>query len=130
MKTQRSCYFLRNILKGFSLTSALFIFEACYGTPKGIWIEDYDVRLKVVSADDLSPIEGIAVKTRLYEDESLDWTLAGYTDKNGTAEVFVGNIGGNSPQFRFESEDGTFMVKDTVISNPDVLINIKLQKNR
>ena len=24
---------LRNILKGLSLTSALFVFQACYGTP-------------------------------------------------------------------------------------------------
>ena len=26
---------LRNLLKGMSLTAALFVFQACYGTPAG-----------------------------------------------------------------------------------------------
>jgi hypothetical protein len=31
---------LHNLLKGFSLTAALFVFQACYGTPPG-YPEDY-----------------------------------------------------------------------------------------
>ena len=31
---------LRNLLKGLSLTTALFVFQACYGTPAAIQ-EDY-----------------------------------------------------------------------------------------
>lgn len=32
---------LHNLLKGMSLTAALFVFQACYGTPPG-YPEDYD----------------------------------------------------------------------------------------
>ena len=33
---------LHNLLKGLSLTAALFVFQACYGTPPG-YPEDYVV---------------------------------------------------------------------------------------
>ena len=40
--------FFRNFLKGASLTTALFVFQACYGTPK--WLHDEDMSFRVVSA--------------------------------------------------------------------------------
>ena len=33
---------IRNILKGMSLTAALFVFQACYGTPQASRVEDED----------------------------------------------------------------------------------------
>ncbi len=31
---------LHNLLKGMSLTAALFVFQACYGTPEGALVPD------------------------------------------------------------------------------------------
>ncbi|MCR5709279.1 MAG: hypothetical protein K6G79_02225 [Bacteroidales bacterium] len=33
---------LHNLLKGMSLTAALFVFQACYGTPPGYPEDDFD----------------------------------------------------------------------------------------
>ena len=42
---------LRKILKGISLTSVLFVFQACYGTEPALSMEE--VMFKVVSAEDV-----------------------------------------------------------------------------
>ena len=120
--------FFRNFLKGASLTTALFIFQACYGTPS--WLDETDVSLKVISAEDGSPIKDVSVYTRVYESENLDWNLRGYTNDEGIANVLVGVMEGCSPQLRFEAEGNQYAVKDTVIAalSHSRLIEIKLQK--
>lgn len=53
---------IRKILGGISLTAAMFVFQACYGTEEWygeVNCVDFDVR--VLSADDNSPIPGIRV---------------------------------------------------------------------
>lgn len=120
--------FFRNFLKGASLTTALFIFQACYGTPS--WLDETDVSFKVISAEDGSPIKDVSVYTRVYESENLDWNLRGYTNEEGIANVLVGVMEGRSPQLRFEAEGNQYAVKDTVIADlsHSRLIEIKLQK--
>ena len=44
---------LRNFLKGCSLTTALFIFQACYGTPQG-YNTDIVEETEIESADSLA----------------------------------------------------------------------------
>ena len=44
---------LRNFLKGCSLTTALFIFQACYGTPQG-YNPDIVEETEIESADSLA----------------------------------------------------------------------------
>ena len=120
--------FFRNFLKGASLTTALFIFQACYGTPS--WLDETDVSFKVVSAEDNSPIKDVSIYTRVYQSENLDWILRGCTDDEGIANVMVGIVEGRSPQLRFEAEGNQYAVKDTVIADlsHSRLIEIKLQK--
>jgi len=119
--------FFRNLLKGASLTTALFIFQACYGTPE--WLHEEDVSFKVVSAVDNTPIENVGVYTRVYKSDNLDWLLRGYTNESGVANILVGVVDGETPEFRFETEDGSYAVKDTVIADwYKMLIEIRLQK--
>lgn len=118
---------LRNILKGASLTTALFVFQACYGMLQTDW-EDY-ASFKVVSAEDNTPLENIAVKVKEASSGSdSDWKIKGYTYEDGTAYVSFGNADYRNSQFRFESEDGTYVAKDTVISDFSHLIQIRLLK--
>lgn len=117
---------LRNLLKGASLTTALFIFEACYGTPR--WLHEVDVCIKVVSAEDESPIKDIDVFTRVYKAEGLDWNDCGTTEEDGTLNTIVGKIDGRSPQFRFQDPNEVFVLKDTVISDLGGTILVKLKK--
>ena len=119
--------FFRNFLKGASLTTALFVFQACYGTPK--WLHDEDMSFRVVSAVDETPIENVSIFTRVYKSDNLDWNLCGYTNESGVANVMVGIMDDASPEFRFEAEDGAYAVKDTVIENwYQRTIKIRLQK--
>lgn len=117
---------LRNFLKGASLTTALFIFQACYGTPIGI-VDIPLVKFKVVSTGSRTPLQGIAIKARIAPKDNLDWNLLGYTNAEGVANVPV-PISGTAPQFRIESESGQYIIKDTVIANLDNTIYIQLEK--
>lgn len=121
--------FFRNFLKGASLTTALFIFQACYGTPE--WLHDVDVSFRVVSADDGKPIEDVGIYSRVYKSANLDWILCGYTNESGVANVMAGVMDGQNPEFRFEAGDGTYAVKDTVIADwrqKDILIRLQKAK--
>ena len=53
---------LHNLLKGLSLTAALFVFQACYGTPEGfedpyIDITDNPAPVEVVKAPEALPVD-------------------------------------------------------------------------
>lgn len=121
----------RNLLKGASLTTALFIFQACYGTPR--WLNETEVTFKVVSAEDNAPVKDIEVLTRVYDSDvvegvDLDWNLCGYTGEDGTLDAYVGVMDGNDPEFRFKDNEEVFALKDTVIENLGGTVLIKLQK--
>ena len=42
---------LRNFLKGCSLTTALFVFQACYGTAQGLDWEVRDINFRVLNTE-------------------------------------------------------------------------------
>ena len=55
---------LHNLLKGMSLTAALFVFQACYGTPEGalgpdIDTEDNPAPVSVVAQPDGPAIDAV-----------------------------------------------------------------------
>ena len=106
---------LHNLLKGMSLTTALFIFQACYGTPD--WLHDTSLAFKVVAADTGAPLEGVFISSRVQAADNLDWIPCGKTNEAGEAHVFFGTAEGLDPQFRFEMLDSAYRVKDTVISD-------------
>ncbi|MBR5101439.1 MAG: hypothetical protein IKX34_09115 [Bacteroidales bacterium] len=55
---------LHNLLKGLSLTAALFVFQACYGTPEGlepdIDMGDNPASVEVVSTPETPAIDALA----------------------------------------------------------------------
>lgn len=86
---------MMNILKGATLTSVLFIVQACYGTtPGGRTEKTVMLQGKVVSATTGEPIKGIRVDL-LYSSESS------YTDENGMFVIYT-----------WETNDATLLYKD------------------
>jgi hypothetical protein len=104
---------LHNLMKGLSLTTALFIFQACYGTPD--WLHDGRLQFKVVAADTGEPLKDVYVSSRVQAADNLDWIPCGVTNDEGMAYVYFGMEEGMAPQFRFEMVDSDYMVKDTII---------------
>ncbi len=103
--------FLRKLFGGLSFTTALFIFQACYGTPQDFGMDVY-IHGLVKSKKTGLPVKGIKVSIvnnpqYLYTEEDGGFSL--YTE---TAE---------SCKIRFEDIDvelnGSFSNKDTVLVN-------------
>lgn len=116
---------LRNILKGASLTMALFIFQACYGTPQ--WLHDSEVQFQVV-AQDGSPVDDVEIYTRFADNDDLDWSLCGNTDAAGNLSTVIYFDENNDPQVRVCDPAGRYAVRDTVVSDLDGTIVITLSK--
>jgi len=54
---------LHNLLKGMSLTAALFVFQACYGTPPGYpedWMEEDPIETAACQQDSTGVPEELA----------------------------------------------------------------------
>lgn len=118
---------LRTILKGLSLTTALFVFQACYGTPYGY--NEYGVSFKVISAETDKPLEGVDIQTRPAEFPDSDWRFCAITDQTGYAEGYIGLADFENPEFLFTLEGSEYAVKDTIITDfKGRLIVIKLEK--
>ena len=110
--------FIRNLLKGISLTAAMFVFQACYGSEE--WYSDTNMNFHVVSAEDGSPMSHVKIRSQVQSnDTTYDWYLLGYTNDEGDASVWVSpNYDGNSQTlFRFVADDPAYAVKDTIINN-------------
>jgi len=101
---------IRKIISGLSFTSMLFVFQACYGTPRDI---GYDILVegKVKSKETSLPIKGIKV-----------WSIKGnqstFTNEEGKFGFYLPVEG--SVTLRFEDIDkdinGEFSTKDTTIT--------------
>lgn len=67
---------LRNFLKGCSLTTALFIFQACYGTPQGynadIEEETYQTDTLQTSASEIESADSAATSDMLEAEETTN----------------------------------------------------------
>jgi len=114
----------RKLLGGLSLTSALFIFQACYGTPQDMGL-DIIIEGKVISKQTNMPVKGIRVSVEdklQYQFTDIDGKFSFYTE---TAKSY---------KIKFEdidtSENGNFFGKDTVLASIDkrVYLNIALQE--
>ena len=108
---------LHNLLKGASLTGALFVFQACYGTPQ-LPLMEYGVApmtFSLVSRTTGEPLEGIQVSVRHqeYGDDAL-----GTTDADGRCRVeipYSRNVVG--PVLAFEDPQGQYVPKDTTLAD-------------
>lgn len=107
---------LHNLLKGVSLTGALFVFQACYGIPQGP-LDEHGVapmNFKLVSHETGLPLEGVQILVNDFG--SLN--LLGRTDSEGRCHVeipYVRNEKG--PFLTFEDPQGFYQPKDTTLED-------------
>ncbi|MBO7069778.1 MAG: hypothetical protein J6S62_03330 [Bacteroidales bacterium] len=110
---------LHNLLKGASLTTALFIFQACYGMPQNAMLDEYGeapMTFLVHSKATGAPVEGVLVQGSSNENGGMAYRNLGVTDSNGVCKVnipYYRNVRG--PWLRFEDPSGNYAVKDTVL---------------
>ena len=110
---------LHNLMKGASLTGALFVFQACYGIPQPALWEDSGVApmsFSLVSHATGEPLEGIEI----WANDgfgSVNRQL-GVTDANGNCRLeleYRRNFKG--PVLHFIDPQAYFAVKDTVLAD-------------
>jgi hypothetical protein len=119
---------IHNLLKGASLTTALFIFQACYGMPPD-WDEpgEAPMSFSLVSSERGDPLQGIHILGKIYEQEQ--YRDLGTTAADGTCRVsipFKKNQQG--PYLRFEDPEHHFADQDTSLADlRDRVIEIGLK---
>ena len=112
---------LHNILKGASLTGALFVFQACYGMPQSPLYEDgglAPMSFSLVSRTTGEPLEGIQVKGGSWKRDMDREESLGVTGEDGRCRVeipYLRNVEG--PFLRFEDPSGQFAAKDTTLAD-------------
>lgn len=110
---------IRNIIGGLSFTSALFIFQACYGTPQDF---EPDLLLEglVKSQSTGVPIKGI--KVSVPEHQYI------FTDENGRFSFYTWM--NEKITVRFEDvdgmENGMYLSKDTLIENVSNQLSLEI----
>jgi hypothetical protein len=112
---------LHNILKGASLTGALFVFQACYGMPQSPLYEDggtAPMSFSLVSHSTGEPLEGIRIKGGSWKGSMDREDCLGITGEDGRCRVeipYLRNVEG--PYLRFEDPSGRFAAKDTTLAD-------------
>ena len=115
---------LRFLLKSFSLTAVLFVFQACYGTPQDF---EQDLQIEGTITDKVTgnPIQGIKVQIG----GTIQYTL---TDESGRFYMYRYN---NHSNFQLQCSDvdslenGNYYAYDTsvVYTAPYMNIDIALE---
>lgn len=104
---------LHNLLKGASLTGALFVFQACYGIPQSPLYDDGGVApmdFSLVSHKTGEPLAGIQVKVKDYGPQGF----LGTTGDDGRCHVEIPyRRNHQGPYLTFEDPNGQYIAKDT-----------------
>jgi putative lipoprotein (rSAM/lipoprotein system) len=103
----------RKLLGGLSLTSALFIFQACYGTPQDLGMDIY-IEGRVRSLKTNLPVEGIKVSIAAnpqYQVTDANGKFSFYTETADSYNVKLEDID--------NSQNGIFTAKDTLFTMTD-----------
>ncbi len=113
--------FLHNLLKGASLTGALFVFQACYGMPQTPLMAEggeAPMTFSLVSHKTGKPLEGIRIKGGTWKQDMERENVLGITDANGRCRVGIPYYRNQEgPFLRFEDPQGAFVVKDTTLAD-------------
>jgi hypothetical protein len=109
---------IRKILGGLSVTSVLFVFQACYGTPQDFGL-DLLVEGQVKSSSTGLPLQNIKVSV------SNNMQYA-YTNQNGEFSFYTEVADKLSLTFADTDsiQNGLYATKDTVLSNISEKVNI------
>lgn len=120
--TEKKRKILRRVFGVLSLSSALFVFQACYGTPKDMGSDVY-IQGLVKSKTTNQPIPGIKVSILNHPQYEL-------TDPAGNFKIYTSKE--DSYTIRFEdiasNQSVKFLSKDTVIKivNESTILNVSL----
>lgn len=123
---------LHNLLKGASVTGALFVFQACYGSPQIPVHEQGNapMRFSLVSAQTGQPLEGICIEAKPYGEGA--YQIIGSTGADGKCEVLIPFILDlrEGPYLQFTDANGVYAAKDTTLADlrPRDIV-IKLNRN-
>ena len=113
---------LRNLIGGLSFTSALFIFQACYGTPQDLQ-NDLFLSGRVTAGKTGLPIKGI--KVSVAENNRYE-----FTDSEGRFSFYTEILDKLTMLFEDTDSDvnGNFLNKDTVINKPSgqIFLEVKM----
>ena len=113
-----------NVIGGLSLTSAMFVFQACYGTPQDFGL-DFLVEGQVKSKISGLPIKGIKVSVAnnlQYEYTNDEGRFSFYTEKIDTLNIFFEDLD--------SIQNGIYLNRDTVLKNSieKVFLDIKMEE--
>jgi len=114
----------RNIIGGLSFTSALFIFQACYGTPQDL-IPDVRIHGKVLSKTSGLPIPGIRISVADQMQHYFSGDEGGFSFYSVLSEIMT---------LRFEdvdsTENGYFADREAVLRDfdNDVYLEMELEE--
>jgi hypothetical protein len=115
---------IRKIIGGLSFTSALFVFQACYGTPQDFGL-DLLIEGQVKSKVSGIPIKGIKVSVA----DNMQYEI---TDENGNFSFYTEMLEDLTLQFQdIDSiQNGLYINKDTVLTDisEKVYLDIMLEE--
>ncbi len=115
---------IRRIVGGLSLTSAMFIFQACYGTPQDFGL-DLLVEGQVKSKTSGLPIKGIKVSVA----DNVQYEM---TDEEGKFSFYTEMLERLTLQFQDidSTKNGLYIDKDTVLTDlkENIYLNIALEE--
>ena len=114
---------IKNIFRGLSLTSVMFIFQACYGTPQD-YGNDFIIEGQVKSKATGLPIKGIKVSVAhdiQYVHTNEEGKFSFYMELRPDVKVLFEDVDGE--------KNGEFANADTVIKEVEekVFLDIKLE---
>ena len=114
---------IRKIIGGLSLTSAMFVFQACYGTPQDFRL-DLLIEGQVKAKTSGLPIKGIKVSVA----DNIQYEI---TDEEGKFSFYTEMLEGLTLQFQdIDSiQNGLYYDKDTVLTelSEKVFLDITLE---
>lgn len=127
---------VRRFLQGCSLTAAMFVFQACYGTEPD-WGEPLNLTFQVVDGDN-NVIDGVRLQSRWeHRDSNGDltsyggWEIQGVSEENGVVRACIYDKEFFRTRFQFADEQSRFEILDTTfVSFPEEMDTVKITLKR
>lgn len=115
---------IRTLIGGLSFTTALFVFQACYGMPQD-WQDDVFIEGKVVSQASGLPVKGIKVESDIHGHLGITDNLGEFGFYTPWTNHLKLNIEDTDPD-----SDGDYLSKDTVLVDPEFFdfLNIAIEE--
>ncbi|MCQ2274582.1 MAG: hypothetical protein MJZ86_07305 [Bacteroidales bacterium] len=121
---------VRRFLQGCSLTAAMFVFQACYGTNDDYYYPEDCLIFRILDENN-NAIDGITLKSLWETDQDYSvWAYHGNSDTDGIINAYVSHDEFSATKFQFSDDRNRFEVLDTTFSSlPEMdTIDIVLKK--